>query len=80
MDEGRCEADNLRVPLRCPNQATRVLLDPDGTPWLACDECAAWWAENNSPDDWEGPPQPEYSERDDEAYDEMVRQDLEGRS
>lgn len=30
--------------------------------------------------DWEGPAQPEYSERDDEAHDEMVRQDLEGRT
>lgn len=30
-------------------------------------------------DDWEGPPQPEYSEHDDEAFDEMVRDDMEGR-
>ena len=29
-------------------------------------------------DDWEGPPAPEYSEVDLEAYDEMVRDDLRG--
>jgi hypothetical protein len=31
-------------------------------------------------DDWEGPQAPEYAERDDEAHDEMVRQDQEGKS
>lgn len=31
-------------------------------------------------DDWEGPAQPEYSETNDEAHDEMVREDLEGKS
>lgn len=32
------------------------------------------------PDDWEGPPRPEFSESAPEAYDEMVRQDMEGKS
>jgi hypothetical protein len=32
--------------------------------------------EDAAPDDWEGPPTPEYREDDDEAYDEMVRDDL----
>ena len=32
-----------------------------------------------TPDDWEGPPQPEYSEWDAEAYGEMVRDDMAGR-
>ena len=31
-------------------------------------------------EDWEGPAQPEYRESDPEAYDEMVRQDQEGKS
>jgi hypothetical protein len=31
-------------------------------------------------DDWEGPLTPEYSEDDMESYDEMVRDDLAGRS
>lgn len=32
------------------------------------------------PIDWEGPPAPEYRESDPEAFDEMIRQDQEGRS
>lgn len=34
---------------------------------------------NYGPDDWEGPPTPEYREDDMESYDEMVRDDLAGR-
>lgn len=40
------------------------------------EEIEAWLA--GPDDDWEGPPQPEYSEYDPEAYDEMVREDRAG--
>jgi len=47
---------------------------------LAWDRWYDSLSQPSAPDDWEGPQAPEYREDDAEAYAEMVRHDMEGRS
>jgi len=51
--------------------------DQDGTRWLV--QGYAVELTDEGVDDWEGPEAEGYSERDDEAFDEMVRDDMAGR-
>jgi hypothetical protein len=53
--------------------------DQDGTVWLVRPLVVDVELSDDDVDDWEGPQEPEYSERDDEAFDEMVRDDMAGR-
>lgn len=57
---------------------TNPFCGDDHAPYIAEAPTEAEILAHDVDGDWEGPPQPEYTESDFEAYDEMVRDDMRG--